>query len=127
LIHSTQEDKLPILFPEILEKRTETESIVLALRIPEGLAYFSGHFDKVPIVPGVVQIQWAIHYARQYLGLNRAFSHMEVVKFKELLLPGQHLNLSLHYREDTCKLTFCYQSETTEYSSGRIYFHVDSI
>lgn len=126
-MYSTLEDNQPILFPEILEKRTETESIVLALRIPEGLAYFSGHFDKVPIVPGVVQIQWAIHFARQHFGLNRAFSHMEVVKFKELLLPGQHLNLSLHYREDCSKLTFCYQSETTEYSSGRIYFHDNAI
>jgi 3-hydroxymyristoyl/3-hydroxydecanoyl-(acyl carrier protein) dehydratase len=126
-MHSTQENKQPVLFPDLLEKSTEAESIVLALRIPEGLAYFSGHFDKVSIVPGVVQIQWAVHYARQHFGFNRAFSHMEVVKFKELLLPGQHLNLSLHYREDSAKLTFCYQSESTEYSSGRIYFHDDFI
>lgn len=126
-MHATQEDKQPVLFPEILEKKTETETIVLALRIPEELAYFSGHFDKISIVPGVVQIQWAVHYARQYLGINRTFSHMEAVKFKELLLPGQHLTLSLHYRNSDGKLTFCYQSETIEYSSGRIYFHDASI
>lgn len=126
-MHATQEDKQPVLFPEVLEQKTETETIVLALRIPEGLAYFSGHFDEVSIVPGVVQIQWAVHYARQYLGINRTFSHMEAVKFKELLLPGQHLTLSLRYWEAGCKLTFCYQSETIEYSSGRIYFHDASI
>ncbi len=66
----------PILFPDILGEKPEAEGIVLALRIPEGLAYFSGHFDEVAIVPGVTQIQWAVHYARQYLALNRIFSHM---------------------------------------------------
>lgn len=115
-----------ILFPDILGEKPEAEGIVLALRIPEGLAYFSGHFDEVAIVPGVTQIQWAVHYARQYLALNRIFSHMEVVKFKELLLPGQRLELTLHYQRTGCKLNFCYRSETTEYSSGRIYFHDDS-
>jgi 3-hydroxymyristoyl/3-hydroxydecanoyl-(acyl carrier protein) dehydratase len=123
LIRSAQEDRRPVLLPELLGKKTESDSLVLTLRIPETLAYFAGHFDTVPIVPGVVQIQWAVYYAGQYLALKRTFSHMDVVKFKELLLPGQHVNLSLSYLEAGSKLTFCYQSETTEYSSGRIYFH----
>jgi len=126
-MHSTQTGSPPILFPEILGEKQEAEGIILALRIPEGLAYFAGHFDEVSVVPGVTQIQWAVHYARQYLGLNRAFSHMEVVKFKELLLPGQRLDLSLCYQETGCKLSFCYRSEATEFSSGRIYFHDDCV
>jgi 3-hydroxymyristoyl/3-hydroxydecanoyl-(acyl carrier protein) dehydratase len=126
-MHSTQTDGSLILFPEILGEKLEAEGIILALRIPEGLAYFAGHFDEVPVVPGVTQIQWALHYARQHLGLNRIFSHMEVVKFKELILPGQRLDLSLCYQQTDCKLNFCYLSGTTEYSSGRIYFHDDPI
>ena len=58
-----------------------------------------------------------------YLGIARIFSQMEVIKFKELLLPGQYLDLSLCYNEAHCKLQFSYRSETTEYSSGRIYFY----
>jgi 3-hydroxymyristoyl/3-hydroxydecanoyl-(acyl carrier protein) dehydratase len=112
-----------ILFPEILGEKPEAGGVILALRIPEGLAYFAGHFDEVPVVPGVIQIQWAVHYTRQYLGLNRSFSHMEVVKFKELLLPGQCLDLNLCYQQLGSKLSFSYRSETTEFSSGRIYFH----
>ncbi len=118
---------LPVLFPEILDETIEDQGIVLALHIPEGLAYFAGHFDEIAVVPGVVQIQWAVFYARQYLGLNGSFEHMEVIKFKELLLPGQQLELSLYYRQALGKLTFCYRSETTEYSSGRIYFHDDPV
>lgn len=116
-------DSNPVLFPEILGECPDEQGITLTLRIPEKLAYFAGHFDEIAVVPGVTQIQWAVFYARRYLGLSGSFEHMEVIKFKELLLPGQGLQLSLRYLEPFGKLTFCYRSETTEYSSGRIYFH----
>jgi 3-hydroxymyristoyl/3-hydroxydecanoyl-(acyl carrier protein) dehydratase len=116
-----------VLFPETLVKQAQVDGLVLALRIPKDLTYFMGHFEEIAVVPGVVQIQWAVHYARQYLSLTRAFSHMESVKFKELLLPGQELELELHYLQQTGKLTFCYRSPACEYSSGRIYFHDDLV
>lgn len=103
------------------------DGVVLALRIPETLAYFKGHFDEIAVVPGVVQIQWAVHYARQCLGLNLVFSHMEAVKFKDLLLPGQLTELHLRCPDAGRKLEFCYRSESSEYSSGRIYFHGDPV
>ena len=92
---SKQAGKPPLLFPEILGEKRATEGMVLALRIPEGLAYFAGHFDEIAVVPGVVQIQWAVHYARHYLGVTGTFSQMEVIKFKELLLPGQCLEVTV--------------------------------
>ena len=112
-----------VLLPEVLAHESDTDSVTLTLRIPENLTYFIGHFDQIPIVPGVVQIQWAVHYARKYLGLSGIFGHMEAVKFKELLLSGQPLQLSLCYHRELGKLVFRYQLETAEYSSGRIYFH----
>lgn len=124
--HSSQSDKT-VLLPEILAHQAIADGVTLILRIPETLSYFSGHFDQIAIVPGVVQIQWAVHFAREHLGLKGVFSHMEVVKFKELLLPGQSLQLSLRYHGEAGKLEFCYRSETAEYSSGRIYFHDDRV
>lgn len=124
---TSQQDAQAILFPEIHGNTSTAEAITLELRIPEGLSYFAGHFEQIAVVPGVVQIQWAVHYARQYLGLSQKFSHMEAIKFKELLLPGQHLRLSLRFEEAACKLTFCYSSEACEYSSGRIYFHAHAV
>lgn len=113
----------PTRLPEVLDERNDGEDLVLVLRIPESLAYFPGHFPGVPIVPGVVQIQWAVHLARERLGIGQDFHHMEVVKFKDLIRPGQQLRLRLHYRSETGKLQFNYRSETHEFSSGRIYFH----
>lgn len=111
------------LLPDILGERRDAEGVALDLRIPDGLAYFPGHFPEVPVVPGVAQIHWAVHFARQRLDINGAFSHMDAIKFKELLLPGQRLELVLRYREPARKLEFCYRSASAEYSSGRIYFH----
>ena len=125
--HAQQTDMPPVLLPEVLGIERTDDGAMLSLRIPDDLAYFDGHFDQVAIVPGVAQIQWAVHYARQYLGLVQVFSHMESVKFKELLLPGQHLQLSLLYLQAARKLEFSYRSEAAEYSSGRIYFHDHAI
>lgn len=116
-----------MLYPDIIETRQTTDGIVLSLCIPQNLAYFAGHFEQIPIVPGVVQIQWAVYYAQRFLNLNLSFSHMEAVKFKELLLPEQHFELSLQFLQQACKLEFRYHSATAEYSSGRIYFHDESI
>jgi len=116
-----------VLFPETLAQEAFGGGVILTIRISENLSYFVGHFEQIPIVPGVVQIQWAVHFAKEYLGLDKVFSHMEAVKFKELLLPGQPLQLSLRYQPEAGKLEFRYYSEKAEYSSGRIYFHDDSI
>lgn len=112
-----------VIFPDLFGDSPAADGIILNLRIPEDLAYFNGHFDETPIVPGVVQIQWAVHYAKQFLLNNQRFSHMESIKFKELLLPGQKLELRLRNFKEANKLEFCYYSPTCEYSSGRIYFH----
>lgn len=125
--HSNRQDQPAVLLPDVRENQPTAGGIILSLRIPEALAYFGGHFDEIAIVPGVVQIQWAVHYARQYLGLKQSFSHMESVKFKELLRPGQQLELGLRYLEEARKLEFCYRSASSEYSSGRIYFHDDRV
>lgn len=122
-----QSDSTAVLFPEVQGARPMNDGIILALRIPEDLAYFDGHFDQIAIVPGVVQIQWAVHYARQYLSVELDFSHMEAVKFKELLLPGQVCELRLCLQKEAHRLEFLYRSETSEFSSGRVYFHDDRV
>ena len=113
----------PILWPEILNERIDGNNAILDLRIPELLEYFPGHFPGVPIVPGVVQIHWAVHFAREKLNLSLPFHHMEAVKFKEFILPRQRLRLHLNYQPAVEKLLFAFRTERRECSSGRIYFH----
>jgi 3-hydroxymyristoyl/3-hydroxydecanoyl-(acyl carrier protein) dehydratase len=120
-----QEDFLntTCLLPEVLDAKIQDHELLLDLRIPENLAYFSGHFTRIAVVPGVVQIHWAVHFARHYLAWPGVFRHMEAVKFKELLLPGRHLRLKVQAAPEKARLQFVFYSEDQEYSSGRVYFH----
>ncbi|MEE9345302.1 MAG: AMP-dependent synthetase [Methylococcales bacterium] len=113
--------------------------VILELFIPDDLAYFNGHFDRIAVVPGVTQIHWVVHYARlhieKFVDANQApkasivqhtafdsFYQMQVIKFKSLILPGTTVHLSLRLVDDGSKLYFRFYSETQEFSSGRLYF-----
>lgn len=109
-----------VLLPEILEECLAAVALALALRIPEDPTYFSGHFPGMPIVPGVVQTHWAVHFARQYWGIRLSFHHMEAVKFKNLILPDQRLTSAY-------KLEFDFRSENRAYRAGKIYFQGEDI
>ncbi len=122
-----QDAEHPVLLPEILEERLGADSLALGLRIPEGLAYFQGHFLGAPILPGIVQIHWAVHFAKQRLGVQLPFHHLEAIKFKALILPGQRLILALRWFDTAHKLEFNFYSEDRIHSSGRIYFQGDEV
>ncbi len=112
--------KKSVIDPLIEKVKRSSHGVELLLSVPEDLLYLKGHFDQVPILPGVVQIDWAIKLARRYLDLPPHFVRMEVLKFRELILPGLRLNLSLQYKVDKGKLFFSYVSSQGQHSSGRI-------
>ncbi|MGE1175314.1 acyl-CoA synthetase family protein [Pseudomonas sp. BW7P1] len=106
--------------PEVLEQ-TETEGEwSLQLSVPPDLAYFSGHFPKAPVLPGVVQVEWALNFGRQLLNLSGAFAGMEVLKFQQLVRPGDEIQLHLRFDPERGKLYFTYRNDTATCSSGRI-------
>jgi 3-hydroxymyristoyl/3-hydroxydecanoyl-(acyl carrier protein) dehydratase len=116
------ENDAPVLLPEILARQRGADAVDLELRIPANLAYFVGHFTGTPILPGVVQIHWAVHYARECFEIRHGFQRMEAIKFRELILPGQSLGLSLRWFPQADKLSFKFHSSSQDHSSGRIYF-----
>ncbi|MCP4697591.1 MAG: AMP-binding protein, partial [Gammaproteobacteria bacterium] len=83
---------------KILERNNK--QIKLELNIPEDLYYFKGHFDTQPILPGVVQIDWAIAYSRKYLSVSGDFMRMEAIKFSKLIEPGCIMQLMLQFNSE---------------------------
>ena len=94
--------------------------VILSIQAPAELLYFKGHFPETPVLPGVVQIDWAIHYARQYFSMPANFAGMEAIKFQQIARPEQPLTLELSYNPDKSKLSFSYRSADASHSSGRI-------
>jgi len=109
------------LTPERLGERQEDDQWHLELGVPVDLAHFSGHFPQTPVLPGVVQIDWAISLARQLIEhLPPRFQGMEVLKFQQLARPGDRLQLTLRFDAQRSKLHFSYRNGDAPCSSGRI-------
>lgn len=111
----------------ILNKVLSDESAVLTLHIPADLDYFKGHFDQAPILAGVVQLHWAAKFAQQYLDISATdVMDIQVLKFQEMILPGQEVVLTLT-KKSTEKVLFSYQStapngDIKSNASGRLIF-----
>ncbi|MGB8920146.1 MAG: AMP-binding protein [Pseudomonas sp.] len=111
--------------PEVLEKVETDGEWSLQLAVPADLAYFSGHFPKAPVLPGVVQVEWALKLGQQLLNLPGKFAGMEVLKFQQLVRPGDEIQLHLRFDSERGKLYFAYRNDTATCSSGRILLGVE--
>ncbi|WP_282358391.1 acyl-CoA synthetase family protein [Pseudomonas sp. PS01303] len=111
--------------PEVLSQVEIEGEWSLQLSVPPDLAYFSGHFPKAPVLPGVVQVEWALNLGRQLLNLNGPFAGMEVLKFQQLVRPGDEIQLHLRFDPERSKLYFAYRNDTATCSSGRILLGVE--
>ncbi|CAI8923407.1 Acyl-coenzyme A synthetase/AMP-(Fatty) acid ligase [Pseudomonas sp. IT-347P] len=111
--------------PEVLEQLETAGEWSLQLSVPPDLAYFSGHFPKAPVLPGVVQVEWALNLGRQLLNLTGPFAGMEVLKFQQLVRPGDEVQLHLRFDPERRKLYFAYRNDTATCSSGRILLGVE--
>jgi acyl-coenzyme A synthetase/AMP-(fatty) acid ligase/3-hydroxymyristoyl/3-hydroxydecanoyl-(acyl carrier protein) dehydratase len=106
--------------PEVLSQVETEGEWSLQLSVPPDLAYFSGHFPKAPVLPGVVQVEWALNLGRRLLNLSGPFAGMEVLKFQQLVRPGDEIQLHLRFDPERSKLYFAYRNDTATCSSGRI-------
>jgi len=98
----------------------EQDTIEVTLYVGSNIDYFKGHFPQAPILAGVVQLDWAIHFGFKHLDvLNTAVKNVEVLKFQVVIQPDQEIKLLLVKKSD-CKFTFKYVSEKGVHSSGRI-------
>ncbi|HEV2321120.1 MAG TPA: thioester dehydrase, partial [Gammaproteobacteria bacterium] len=95
---------------------------VLRLRVEASSPWFEGHFPQFAILPGVVQIGWAEHYACALYGHAPGLCAVEQVKFKRPILPGTELDLVLKPDAATGKLRYEYRDAETSYSAGTLRF-----
>ncbi|HET7268155.1 MAG TPA: hypothetical protein VFJ15_08605 [Oleiagrimonas sp.] len=81
--------------PEIAARRASDDALELDLDVPAQCPWFDGHFPGRPILPGVVQVGWAAHFAGQLVGHDEPPTQIERLKFRRPLLPGAQLTLRL--------------------------------
>lgn len=92
------------------------------VRVPYDLAIFDGHFPTIPILPGVVQVDWAVELARAHLQIAGRFKGIAATKFRRLVRPGMSLDLTLEHRRESGELRFEYLLGNASASIGRVLF-----
>ncbi|MBB3227266.1 putative membrane protein/3-hydroxymyristoyl/3-hydroxydecanoyl-(acyl carrier protein) dehydratase [Luteibacter sp. Sphag1AF] len=110
---------LPVA-PVILAERSTESGHVLELALPLDLACFADHFPEAPVLPGVVQVGWALDFAAARLGTPRQCRSMDALKFQSLLRPGDRVDLELTHDAEKQRLTFAWRRGQTHYSSARM-------
>lgn len=114
------------LMPELLAESRDGNAIHLHLKVPLDLAHFTGHFPGLPILPGVVQVDWAVRLARQYFPGLELSRGVDQLKFQAMVRPGAELHLTLGYEQERQRLQFIYRDGERICSSGRIGFEATS-
>jgi 3-hydroxymyristoyl/3-hydroxydecanoyl-(acyl carrier protein) dehydratase len=109
---------------EAIERQGDS-ALLCRLLVPHDLAIFSGHFPAMPIVPGVMQIGWAVDLARAHLGAHGRFKGIRTAKFRRIVRPGMQLELALDLRRKAGLLHFDYRLRGSTVTSGGVLLEDD--
>lgn len=100
----------------------EPERALLEIIVPKDLLYFEGHFPIAPVLPGVVQVDWAIHFGRQYFALPANFCGIQALKFQQVICAETPVYMELIHQAQKQALQFRYFSDAGQHAGGRVLF-----
>lgn len=112
----------PVTKPRWRLLEQEPERLLFEIIVPQDLLYFKGHFLIAPVLPGVVQVDWAIYFARQYFNLPANFSGLHALKFQQIISPETPMQLELVHQVQKHALQFRYYSDAGQHATGRVLF-----
>lgn len=107
--------------PAVISVRSAGDGVELDLAVPPTLAWFPDHFPRFAMLPGVVQLEWAIRYGREHLGVGGTFRRVAGLKFLHPILPGARVTLALN-RGKPGEIAFAYRRGERPCSHGRVVF-----
>jgi 3-hydroxyacyl-[acyl-carrier-protein] dehydratase len=100
----------------------DAPSLNCSFLVPADLAIFRGHFPGVPIVPGVMQVGWAVELARAHGLVTGPCTGIITAKFRRLVMPGMRLVARLEPSARAGQLHFKYECDGAVVSTGRLQF-----
>jgi predicted hotdog family 3-hydroxylacyl-ACP dehydratase/3-hydroxymyristoyl/3-hydroxydecanoyl-(acyl carrier protein) dehydratase len=103
--------------PHLLDVRREGPGLRVRARVPGDLDCFDGHFPGHPVVPGFVQLGWAMGLAREHLAAAGEPAAIEALKYRSFLLPEAEVEIAIEPAVSGVRFAFRGESEL---SSGRI-------
>ena len=113
----------PALEPTVLKRRQEqTDTICLDVSLDADCPWLTGHFPGRPVLPGVVQLRWAIACAREAWPDLGEVGELSNIKFQNPVLPPTTLELVLQRNRERGSVSFTWQAPDQRFSKGRVAF-----
>ncbi|TCB68731.1 AMP-binding protein [Acinetobacter sp. ANC 4178] len=112
----------PMSLPVVLTQQSQDAQISYALEFIPELECFKGHFPNFPIYPGVGQIGFIQHFAKQNWADLLWCNGFEQLKFQGLIQPYQTVELLLSRKAH--KVSFELKNHDKILASGRLLFAV---
>ena len=77
----------------------DVRTVLLTAEMSPSLAWFSGHFPDLPILPGVASLELVRRAAESVRGASAQVLSLRNLKFKSPLFPGERVILTLRMTE----------------------------
>ena len=111
--------------PEITDEIVFDDRIERHARVPVDLACFEGHFPDLPVVPGYLQLDWALDAAAALLGASPRVTGVESLKLISPLRPGEAFRILVRCPSRT-RVAIEITSDAGVHAKGRVTLASDS-
>ncbi len=109
---------------EVLAEMRDGNEFYYELRVPPALVHFAGHFPQLPILPGVVQLDWVMRLAAAHNPAVTRIISIDRLKFLTPVSPGDLMRLTVIHDPTRCRVRFAYQIGRRDCASGVIAYKV---
>ncbi|MGN0914922.1 MAG: hypothetical protein ACI4NE_01020 [Succinivibrio sp.] len=101
-------------------KRIDENKVEISFTLDKSLFYLKGHFEKQPLLPGVVQIGWIYDFILELFGIEAA-TDIPVVKFMSPIIPDDNVTIEIEHVKDKKSFNFTYRLQSgKEASKGKV-------
>ncbi len=108
-------------YPRLKSADIESARGRLTLEVGEDMAWFKGHFPAIPVLPGVVQLHWAVRAAQTLFDFQGPPIRVARLKFQKVVMPPALLELQLD-RAGPNQVNFIFQCQQDTHSKGCLEF-----
>ncbi len=93
-------------FPVVLNYRLSEQTADFEMVFLKSSNFFNGHFNNLPILPGVVQLNFAGYFIQEAFGIKINTEIVKKIKFSKVIKPQERVTLSLAKNGKNISYTF---------------------
>lgn len=95
------------MLPQINSYLDNGQLIEMQFNLSPDLFWFRGHFDGCPILPGMAQLDWVMHFVQE-VWPDKQFEGISNLKFTLPMQPNDQVRLCLAFSSEKAEVLFHY-------------------